>query len=69
MTMSLCIAVVGVVTLKSDNMTGVHELTLRTADGRERRTLVWFPSEAVHQDYYEKALKRGLEIANIKSLT
>lgn len=50
-------------------MTGVHELTLRTADGRERRTLVWFPSEAVHQDYYEKALKRGLEIANIKSLT
>jgi len=43
-------------------MTGVHELTLRSADGRERRTLVWFPNEAVRQDYYEKARKRGLEI-------
>lgn len=43
-------------------MTGVNELTLRSADGRERRTLVWFPNEAVRQDFYEKARKRGLEI-------
>ncbi len=43
-------------------MTGVYELTLRSADGRERRTLVWLPNEAVRQDYYDKARKRGLEI-------
>lgn len=43
-------------------MTGVYELTLRSADGRERQTLAWLPTEAVRQDYYEKARKRGLEI-------
>ena len=43
-------------------MTGIYELTLRTKDGRERRTLAWLPTEAVRQDYYEKARKRGLEI-------
>ena len=40
----------------------VFELTLRTKDGRERRTLAWLPTEAVRQDYYEKARERGLEI-------
>jgi len=43
-------------------MTGIYELTLRAKDGRERRTLAWLPTEAVRQDYYEKARKRGLEI-------
>ncbi len=44
------------------NMKGVSEITLRASDGRERRTLVWFPNEQVRQDYYAKARKRGLEI-------
>ena len=43
-------------------MNGIYELTLRAKDGRERRTLAWLPTEAVKQDYYEKARKRGLEI-------
>lgn len=47
-------------------MTGIYELTLRAKDGRERRTLAWLPTEAVRQDYYEKARKRGLEIIENK---
>ena len=43
-------------------MTGIYELTLRAPDGRERRTLAWFPTEAVRQDLHEKARKRGLEV-------
>lgn len=43
-------------------MNGIYELTLRAPDGRERRTLAWFPTDEVRQDYYEKARKRGLEI-------
>lgn len=43
-------------------MTGIYELTLRAKDGRERRTLAWIPTEAVRQDFYDKARKRGLEI-------
>lgn len=45
-------------------MNGIYELTLRAPDGRERRTLAWFPTEAVRQDYYEKAAKRGLQVTN-----
>ena len=43
-------------------MNGISEIILRAPDGRERRTLVWFPNEQVRQDYYAKAHKRGLEI-------
>lgn len=43
-------------------MKNISEITLRAPDGRERRTLVWFPNELVRQDYYIKARKRGLEI-------
>ena len=43
----------------TDNVTA---LTLRTKDGREQRTLAWFPTDAVRQDFYQKAEKRGLEI-------
>ena len=43
-------------------MTGIYELTLRAKDGRELRTLAWLPTEAVKQDFYDKARKRGLEI-------
>jgi hypothetical protein len=45
-----------------DHTNRVYELTLRAKDGRERRTLAWLPTEAVRQDFYEKARKRGLEI-------
>lgn len=43
-------------------MTGVYELVLRAPDGRERRTLAWFPTEAVREDFLKKARKRGLEV-------
>ena len=43
-------------------MNGIYELTLRAQDGRERRTLAWFPNDEVRQDFYEKARKRGLEV-------
>ena len=45
-------------------MPGIYELTLRAASGEERTTLVWLPTPAVRQDYYEKVRKRGLEIVN-----
>ena len=41
---------------------GIYELLLRAPDGRERRTLVWLPNEAVRRDYFDKARKRGLTI-------
>ena len=43
-------------------MQGIYELTLRTADGQERRIIAWLPTEAVKQDFYEKCRTRGLEI-------
>ena len=30
---------------------GIYELTLHAPDGRERKTLAWFPNEAVRQDF------------------
>ena len=46
--------------------TNIQALTLRTKDGREQRTLAWFPTDAVRQDFYQKAAKRGLEIIENK---
>lgn len=43
-------------------MTGIYELTLRAADGRERRVLAWLPDGAWLQDFYDKARKRGLTV-------
>ena len=43
-------------------MDGIYELILRAADGRERRVLAWLPTDAVRQDFYDKAHKRGLEV-------
>ena len=40
----------------------VYPLTLTAPDGRELRTLAWFPTEECREDFYEKARKRGLEI-------
>lgn len=46
---------------------GICELILRTPDGRERRTLAWLPTEAVRQDFYDKAAKRGLTVEIINN--
>lgn len=43
-------------------MDGIYELTLRAADGRERRVLAWLPTEAWLQDFYNKARRRGLTV-------
>ena len=48
---------------------GVYELTLRASDGRERRIIAWFPTEAVRQDFYEKARRNGIEIVINSQLT
>lgn len=47
-------------------MTGIYELTLRAPDGRERRTLAWFPTEEVLQDLREKAERKGLTVEENK---
>ena len=41
---------------------GIYELTLSAPDGRERKTLAWFPNEAVRQDFLRRAAQRGLEV-------
>ena len=46
---------------------GICELILRTPDGREPRTLAWLPTEAVRQDFYDKAAKRGLAVEIINN--
>ena len=43
-------------------MNGVYEIILRAPDGRERKTLVWFPNESVRQEFYSRAARRGLEV-------
>lgn len=45
-----------------DRTNRVFELTLRAGDGRERRELAWFPTEAVRQDFYDKARRNGLTV-------
>ena len=43
-------------------MSDVCGLTLTAPDGRELRTLAWFPTEACRKDFYAKAAKRGLTV-------
>jgi hypothetical protein len=50
-------------------MMGVYDLTLRASDGQERKMLAWLPTEAVRQDFYEKARRNGLEIVSNSQLT
>jgi hypothetical protein len=40
----------------------IQALTLTAPDGRERRTLAWFPTEECRKDFYEKAARRGLTV-------
>lgn len=37
-------------------------LTLRAANGLEQRIVAWFPTQAVRDDFYGKAEKRGITI-------
>lgn len=48
-------------------MTGIYELTLRVPDGRELRTLAWFPTEECRRDFYEKAARCGLTVTENNS--
>ena len=45
----------------------VQALTLTAPDGRELRTLAWFPTLACREDFYEKAAKRGLTVTENNS--
>lgn len=47
-------------------MTGVYPFILHASDGRERRMLVWFPTDEVCKDFYEKAAKCGLKLTIIE---
>lgn len=40
----------------------VQGLTLTAPDGRELRTLAWFPTPECRRDFYEKAARRGLTV-------
>jgi len=40
----------------------VYPLTLTAPDGRELRTLAWFPTPECREDFYAKAAKRGLTV-------
>jgi len=43
----------------------VYPLTLTAPDGRELRTLAWFPTPECREDFYEKAARRGLTVTSI----
>jgi hypothetical protein len=43
-------------------MKRVFGVTLRAGDGRERRELVWLPTEDVRREFYRRARKNGLEV-------
>lgn len=44
----------------------VYPLTLTAQDGRELRTLAWFPTEECRRDFYDKAAERGLTVTENK---
>jgi len=44
----------------------VYPLTLTAPDGRELRTLAWFPAEECRRDFYAKAAKHGLTVTENK---
>ena len=50
----------------NEAMTGIYELTLTAPDGRELRTLAWFPTEECRRDFYAKAEHKGLTIEENK---
>lgn len=46
-------------------MNDIYPLTLQAPDGRERRTLAWFPTEQVRQEFYEKATRHGISVTEM----
>ena len=48
--------------MNQNPLTDVYALTLTATNGQERRTLAWFPTEAVRQDFYMKAKRNGLTV-------
>lgn len=46
-------------------MNTIQAITLTAPDGRELRTLAWFPTEECRRDFYDKAAKRGLTVTLI----
>lgn len=43
-------------------MEDVYGITLRAKDGRERRELVWLPTNKCRQEFLKRVHKNGLEI-------
>lgn len=43
-------------------MNNIYGIILKAPDGRELRTLAWFPTEECRRDFYEKAERRGLTV-------
>lgn len=46
---------------------GIYDLTLLVSDGRERRIIAWFPTDAVRKDFYEKANRHGISVTEVKN--
>ena len=44
----------------------VFELTLRAPDGREKKMLVWLPTAQTRREFFERAVRNGLEVINLK---
>lgn len=43
-------------------MNGIYEILLRSPDGTEQRTLVFWPTEEVKQDFLRKAKEKRIEV-------
>lgn len=52
-----------------DMTPNIYSLTLTAPDGRELRTLAWFPTEECRKDFYAKAARRGLTVTPISELS
>jgi hypothetical protein len=49
-------------------MKQVYDITLRAANGQERRQLQWFPTPATRSELYERWRKRGIEVTSEKEI-
>ncbi len=43
-------------------MNGVYEVLLRSKNGTEQKTLVFWPTEESKQDFLHKAKRKGIEV-------
>lgn len=51
-----------------NTMNEVFDITLRAANGQERRQLQWFPTPTARQELYDRWRKRGIEVTNEKEI-